>query len=181
MKKYLLSLFVVLTSVVYALSRYFGGASTNIFSPSVTQSPVNPSAAQSRPPSSGEQSVSGKTAPGSTTTTPPPSPVPTPPLPAPKPRGQYTDGTYTGNQADAYYGIVQIQVLIQSGKITSVEFLQYPNDRRTSQYINGQAMPILKSEAIRAQSANVDIVSGATDTSMAFRESLADALTQAKI
>jgi len=92
----------------------------------------------------------------------------------------YNDGTYTGGVADAYYGMVQIQAVIQGGKLASVSFLQYPNDRNTSVFINGQAMPILKSEAIQAQNANVDIVSGATDTSMAFQQSLGDALAQAK-
>ena len=103
------------------------------------------------------------------------------PSPAPKPKGQYADGTYTGTPADAYYGTVQVQAVIQNGKITDVTFLQYPNDRRTSQYINGNAMPILISEAIQAQSANVNGVSGASETSPAFRVSLADALSQAKI
>ena len=92
----------------------------------------------------------------------------------------YADGSYTGSVADAYYGSVQVQVIVQSGKVATVNFLQYPSDRSTSRYINGQAMPILQSEAIQAQSANVDIVSGATDTSMAFQQSLANALAQAK-
>lgn len=100
--------------------------------------------------------------------------------PAPKPKGQYTDGTYTGSTVDAYYGLVQIQVVIQGGKLVTVNFLQYPNDRRTSQQINGQAMPYLKSEAIAAQSANVSGVSGASYTSAAFMESLGNALAQAK-
>ncbi len=92
----------------------------------------------------------------------------------------YRDGTYTGNAADAYYGNVQVQIAIQNGKITDVSFLQYPNDRRTSMMINMQAMPYLKQEAIRSQNANVDIVSGATDTSQAFRQSFQAALDQAK-
>ena len=92
----------------------------------------------------------------------------------------YKDGTYTGSQGNAYYGYVQVQTTISGGKITDVQFLQYPNDRRTSQMINSQAMPLLKNEAIQAQSANVDIVSGATDTSMAFIESLGAALQSAK-
>jgi len=93
----------------------------------------------------------------------------------------YADGTYTGSQADAYYGIVQVQAIIQDGKLASVNFLQHPSDRRTSQSINNYATPILESEAIQAQNANVDIVSGATDTSMAFQQSLGDALAQAKL
>ncbi len=94
--------------------------------------------------------------------------------------GPYQDGQYIGNVADAYYGNVQVEATIQSGQITDVKFLQYPSDRSTSRYINGQAMPYLIQEAIQAQNANVDIISGATDTSGAFRESLAYALAKAK-
>ncbi len=97
-----------------------------------------------------------------------------------KPKGQYADGTYTGAAADAYYGTVQVQAVVQDGALASVTFLQYPSDRRTSQQINSRAMPILKSEAIQAQSANVSGVSGATHTSEAFIQSLGDALAQAK-
>jgi uncharacterized protein with FMN-binding domain len=91
----------------------------------------------------------------------------------------YKDGTYTGTVEDAYYGSVQVQVIISGGKITDVQFLQYPNDRSTSRIINGAAMPQLTQEAIQAQTANVDGVSGATDTSQAFIASLGSALTQA--
>jgi uncharacterized protein with FMN-binding domain len=60
--------------------------------------------------------------------------------------------------------------------LASVSFLQYPSDRGTSQRISAQAMPILQSEAIQAQSANVDVVSGATQISQGFISSLAQAL-----
>lgn len=93
--------------------------------------------------------------------------------------GQYKNGTYTGSVADAFYGNVQVQVTISGGKITDVQFLQYPSDRSTSVYINSQAMPLLKQEAIQAQSANVAGVSGASATSAAFIQSLTDALSQA--
>ena len=106
---------------------------------------------------------------------------PTPPAPAPavKPAGRYIDGTYTGNPADAYYGTIQVQAIIQNGALVDVQFLQYPNDRNTSIRINSRALPILKQEAISAQNANVNIVSGATDSSQAFEQSLASALNQA--
>ncbi len=94
--------------------------------------------------------------------------------------GVYKNGTYTGDVVDAFYGNIQVQVTIQAGKIGDVQFLQYPNDRMTSRMINMQAMPILKSEVIRAQTAQVDIVSGATDSSQAFIQSLGSALAQAK-
>lgn len=92
---------------------------------------------------------------------------------------KYKDGTYTGSVADAFYGNIQVQATVKGGKITAVKFLQYPNDRPNSIAINQQAMPYLQQEAIQAQSANVDGVSGATDTSLAFRQSLSAALAKA--
>jgi len=99
--------------------------------------------------------------------------------PVPVSKGKYKDGTYTGSVADAFYGNIQVQAVIKNGKIATVNFLQYPNDRGRSIEINRQAMPLLSQEAIQAQSAQVDIVSGATDSSRAFIESLGSALSQA--
>jgi uncharacterized protein with FMN-binding domain len=93
---------------------------------------------------------------------------------------QYKDGSYTGPVTDAYYGNMQVQTSIKQGLITDVQVLQYPNDRHNSIMINNQALPLLKSEAIQAQSTNVDIISGATATSEAFIQSLQAALDQAK-
>lgn len=93
--------------------------------------------------------------------------------------GQYKNGVYTGSTEDVFYGNIQVRATVSSGKLTDIEFLQYPNDRQTSIMINSQAMPILKQEAITAQSSQVDIVSGATDSSVGFRRSLANALAQA--
>ncbi|MBI5906651.1 FMN-binding protein [Candidatus Saccharibacteria bacterium] len=92
----------------------------------------------------------------------------------------YKDGSYVGNAADAFYGYIQVKAVIQNGAITDVQFLQHPNDHSTSIEINNQAMPYLKQEAIKAQSSQVDIVSGATDTSYAFIESLKTALNKAR-
>ncbi len=92
----------------------------------------------------------------------------------------YKDGTFAGKVADAYYGNMQVAAVISDGKIADVKFLQYPSDQSKSLEISNQSMPILKSEAISIQSARVDMLSGATQTSEAFNESLADALTQAK-
>src|SRR5579884_3073769 len=77
----------------------------------------------------------------------------------------YKDGSYTGSVADAQWGNIQVEATIKNGKITNVQFLQYPNERDRSIMINQYADPQLSSEAIQAQSANVDIISGATDTS----------------
>ncbi len=92
----------------------------------------------------------------------------------------YKNGSYTGSVADAQWGNIQVKAIIQNGKITDVQFLQYPNDRNRSIEINNYADPQLTSEAIQAQSAQVDVISGATDSSDAFIQSLTDALSQAK-
>jgi uncharacterized protein with FMN-binding domain len=102
------------------------------------------------------------------------------PTPTPTPRGTFRNGTYTGSVEDAFYGNIQVKATVQNGKLAGVEFLQYPNDRPNSVQINEVAMPILQREAIAAQSASVNIVSGASDSSIAFRRSLANALNKAK-
>lgn len=100
--------------------------------------------------------------------------------PSATPGGQYRDGSYTGGVADAQWGLVQVKAIVQGGKLTDVQWLQYPNDRSRSVEINSIADPELTSEAIQAQSAQVDIITGATDSSDAFIQSLGDALSQAQ-
>ncbi len=91
----------------------------------------------------------------------------------------YKNGTYTGSVADAFYGNLQVRVVIRRGKVSDVQFLQYPNDRPNSVAISQYMMPQLRSEAIQVQSAQVDTVSGATASSAAFVQSLQSALDQA--
>ena len=111
----------------------------------------------------------------------PPTPTPVPPTPTPTvASGRYKDGSYTGVTADAQWGYLQVKAVVSGGKITDVQFLQYPNDRSRSVYINSIADPDLKTEAIQAQSANVDIITGATDSSEAFIQSLTSALSKAQ-
>jgi uncharacterized protein with FMN-binding domain len=92
----------------------------------------------------------------------------------------YKDGTYTGDSVDVYYGNIQVQAIIRSGKIADVSFLSYPSDRQRSLAIANRAMPVLSQEAITIQGSQVDAVSGATATSSGFRQSLASALVKAK-
>ena len=94
--------------------------------------------------------------------------------------GHYKDGTYTGSTEDAYYGNVQVSATVSGGKLSDVNFLQYPDSHDTSVMINQQAMPYLKQEAIQAQSAQVQVISGATFTSQAFIQSLTNALSSAR-
>ncbi len=92
----------------------------------------------------------------------------------------YADGTYTGIMADSVWGPVQVQVVIKDGRITSLKALRYPNDRRESLFISQLSLPRLRDEVVKAQSAKVDVVSGATVTSQAFVQSLEAALLKAR-
>lgn len=94
--------------------------------------------------------------------------------------GLYKDGEYTGSSVDAYYGNVQVKVSILNSKITDVVALDYPHDAKNSVRINSRAIPILQKEAIVAQNAKINAVSGASSTSPAFIKSLTSALNKAK-
>jgi uncharacterized protein with FMN-binding domain len=88
--------------------------------------------------------------------------------------------TLTGAVYSSRYGTTQVQVTISNGQITSVTALQLPTGGRSGQ-ISQYVEPILSSEALTAQSANIDIVSGATYTSDAYAQSLQSALDQAAV
>ena len=94
--------------------------------------------------------------------------------------GRYKDGEYTGDSAEILWGFVQVKAVIQDGKIADVQFLQMPFDRARSVEITDFVKPLLKSEAIKVQSAQIDLVSSATMTSLGFRDALASALAKAK-
>jgi uncharacterized protein with FMN-binding domain len=161
-KKLSLSGFVIGSFLLYLFHQRQASAANPSASPVAVNS--NPVPTATFPPTS------------PSATNPPANPTATVPAQA----TGYLNGTYTGPSVDAYYGLVQVQVTIQNGKITDVKFLDYPHDRRTSQMINNQVMPWLTQEAIQAQSANVDLISGATLTSEGFVTSLQAALQSAK-
>ena len=92
----------------------------------------------------------------------------------------YKDGSFTGNPVEILWGVVQVKAVIQSGKITDVQFLQMPFDRLRSVELTELAKPVLKSETIKSQSAQVDLVTSATMTSLGYREALGSALAKAK-
>jgi uncharacterized protein with FMN-binding domain len=82
----------------------------------------------------------------------------------------------TGAAVDTRYGPVQLQVTLSNGKITKIDVLQAPFERPRDVEINNYALPILTQEALAAQSATIDMVSGATYTSQGYIGSLQSAL-----
>ena len=73
-----------------------------------------------------------------------------------------------------------MQATLQAGHLTGVTALQMPYDHSRSQFISQQAGPLLQQEALQAQSAQIDIVSGATYTSESYAQSLQSALDRAR-
>lgn len=93
----------------------------------------------------------------------------------------YKDGTYTGVVGSAApYGQVQVKVTISGGKLTAISLLQKPEGPGETNEITARAFPILIQEAITVQNESVHTVSGATQDSDGFRQSLSSALAQAQ-
>ena len=91
----------------------------------------------------------------------------------------YKDGTYTGAVTKTNVGNFQVSVVVQGGKIDNVNVLLQP-DEEFSQSINKTALPKYVEEAIEAQSSDIALVSGASETFGGFKGSLQDALNKAK-
>jgi uncharacterized protein with FMN-binding domain len=87
--------------------------------------------------------------------------------------------TVDGPVASNEYGDVQVRVTLKGSQIVDVQALQLPHDRSRSARISDAAGPILRTEALQAQSAQIDLVSGATYTSESYAESLQGALDKA--
>ena len=122
------------------------------------------------------------------TITPSPSPLSTPspgapsatpsaaPTPSPSPAA---GGSFTGSDFPNRFGDVVVRVVVTNGHITDVQSVQLPSDRARSAYISQVAGPMLRSEVLQAQSATIDIISGATYTSQSYAQSVESALKQA--
>lgn len=89
--------------------------------------------------------------------------------------------SYTGSVAQTRWGPVQVKITVASGRLTGVDVIEYPSGNPNDQEINDYALPVLTKETISAQTASIDMVSGATVTSTGYIESLQSALDKAGI
>jgi uncharacterized protein with FMN-binding domain len=87
--------------------------------------------------------------------------------------------TVSGPVVQTRWGPVQVEVTVKNGKLSDVSVPQYPNGNPRDQQINAYALPVLVQETLAAQSADIDMVSGATVTSGGYLQSLQGALDQA--
>lgn len=89
--------------------------------------------------------------------------------------------TYTGDSVETRWGPVQVKITVSGGKITAAEAIEHPSGNPKDEEINSYAIPQLNSETLTAQSASIDMVSGATYTSDGYIQSLQSALDQANL
>ncbi|MEU1541158.1 FMN-binding protein [Actinacidiphila glaucinigra] len=89
-------------------------------------------------------------------------------------------GTFTGAPVATPYGTVQVAATLTGGRITAVRVLQAPDENGRDRQIASYALPRLTQEALGAQSARIDAVSGASYTSQGYVQSLQSALDQAR-
>lgn len=90
-------------------------------------------------------------------------------------------GTVDGAVVDTQYGSVQVRVSFTGKKITNVHALKLTDSSGTSVSISAGAAPVLRQEALDKQSAQIDVVSGATYTSEAYQQSLQSAIDAAHL
>jgi uncharacterized protein with FMN-binding domain len=107
----------------------------------------------------------------------PPSPSASGRTPASGPKTLTVNGTV----AQTRWGPVQIQLRVTDGRIVGVQVLQRPSGNGHDDEINGYALPQLRAEVLSAQSAQIDVVGGATVTSDGYIESLQAALDAAHL
>ena len=154
---------------------------TALAKPVTPVTPVTPSASPSAttptmmPPTTKPAATKSASAKPTTkkTTAPAYTPPPTTQAPPPPPK---PSGTFTGPAVDTNYGPVQVQITVSDGKITQAN----GNDMGGSS-IGEDAIPQLNQEAVQAQSANIQGVSGATYTSQGYAQSLQQAIDAAHL
>jgi uncharacterized protein with FMN-binding domain len=88
---------------------------------------------------------------------------------------QQVDGAVVGTP----YGTVQVRVVLKAGRIVDVQALRLTDANGHSRDLSAMAEPTLRREALTAQSATIDSVSGATYTSEGYRQSLQAAIDAA--
>lgn len=133
--------------------------------------PTTPSAVPRTPTAAGIDPVTPSAGGAGSATAAPTTAGPSSPAAAPT--------TYTGSVAQTRWGPVQVQITVTGDQITAATVLQYPNGNGKDQQINARALPILIQDTLTAQSADIDMVSGATVTSDGYLQSLQSALDEA--
>ena len=169
-----------ITPVILATLAGIGVLATFKTSPAAPGKPLTFSRTATRTPASGAAPPRDATT-APTTIAPSPTTTPETPSSGAAPTTAPSQRTFVGDDVPNQYGDVQVQITVQGNQLVDVEPLQMPSSHQRSQEISQQAAPILRQEALQAQSAQIDLLSGATFTSESYAQSLQSALDHAGI
>ena len=95
--------------------------------------------------------------------------------------GNTSSFVVNGSSADTVYGPVQVQLKVSAGRIVGAVAIDYPQSGGRDREINSIAIPLLQQETVATQTAQIDVVSGATYTSEGYIQSLQSALDAAHL
>jgi uncharacterized protein with FMN-binding domain len=88
--------------------------------------------------------------------------------------------TATGRIVTTPFSVIEVRVTLTGDQLTRVETVELSGSGARTQAINARAEPILREEALKAGSAKIDVVTGATYTSESYRDSLQSAIDRAR-
>jgi uncharacterized protein with FMN-binding domain len=102
------------------------------------------------------------------------------PTDEPVPPPPEENNRFTGTRETNPYGAVQVEIEYVNGKIVDIVAIEMPDSESRSSQLSDLSEPLLRAEALREQGANLDTISGATDTCVSYRDSLRAALDEAR-
>ena len=165
------------TSAINIAGAPMAGANTTAVASASSSSSAKTTTAATKAakPVATKKAASGNSGTSNSATTAPAADAPATQAPAASPTA--INGTFTGPSVFVNYGNVQVKITVVNGRITDAVAVKAPtgkNDRYTN-----MAVPVLKQQTLKAQSANIQGVSGASYTSYGWFTSLQGALAQA--
>ncbi len=165
------------TSAINIAGAPMAGADTtaSASASSSTSTKTTTAATKAAKPVATKKAASGNSGTSNSATTAPVADAPATQAPATSPTA--INGTFTGPSVNVNYGNVQVKITVVNGRITDAVAVKAPtgkNDRYTN-----MAVPVLKQQTLKAQSANIQGVSGASYTSYGWFTSLQGAIALA--
>jgi uncharacterized protein with FMN-binding domain len=100
--------------------------------------------------------------------------------PAPPPRTVPGQRTADGPAMTTPFSVIQVQATLTHGRLTGVKTISMSGDGPHTKALNARAEPILRAEALKAGSADIDVVTGATSSSTIWIDSLRGAIRKAR-
>ena len=149
--------------------------------------PGNAPSGSAAPPSGGPAATAapdGGPAPAATTKKPKPKKTATKPpdddddddpAPAPPPSNRKT---FTGTREQNPYGAVQLEITVSGSRMVEIRAIEMPDSESRSDQLSDQVSVQLREEALQEQGYDLDTVSGATETSVSYRDSLRAAIEE---